>query len=174
MSGGYISPMSHRRGTAGSVRVGLVAAALATVATLGAATSRGSLVLHQCVAGDPSLLQAGLRLALLRPDADCATGIALGAPAGAATPIVVTVAVPALLAQLVALAVGLGLAARARDLLRRLAAAVTGRTLPAEPAPIEVPVDVTVAAAVPAAPRSREPRTVRYRGPPVALPAPGF
>ena len=131
-------------------------------------------MLHQCVAGDPSLLQAGLRLALLQPDPDCVTGVALGAPVGAATPIVVTVAVPALLAQLAALAVGLGLAARARDLLRRLSAALTGRVLPAEPAPLEASVDVAAVATVPTAPRSRAPRTVRYRGPPVVLPVPGF
>ena len=156
------------------MRVGLVAAGLASVAAVGAATERGSLVLHQCVAGDPSLLQAGVRLALLQPDPHCATGLALGTPAGAATALVVTVAVPALLAQLAALAVGLGLAARVHDLLRRLTATLTGRALPAEPAPIDVPVDVAVAAAVPGPRRSRAPRTVRYRGPPVALPALGF
>ena len=164
--------MNHRRGRAGTARIGLIAVALATVATVGAATARGSLVLHQCVAGDPSLLQAGLRLALLRPDPDCATGIALGAPAGAATPIVVTVVVPALLAQLAAFAVGLGLAARAREVLKRLAATLTGRVLPAEPAPIDVPAGGAVAAVARPAPRSRAPRTVRYRGPPVALPVP--
>lgn len=154
------------RGT-GTVLGALAVAGGALGAVALGAASRGALVLHQCVAGDPSLLQAGVRLALLRPDPDCASGMALGAAPGAATPIVVTVAVPALLAQILALAVALGLTARGRDLLRRLAAAFRPR--PAEPTPVRTPVAVLPLGGATVGRASRTPRIERRRGPPVGL-----
>lgn len=114
-----------------------VAVVLVLVSGLGGAlASRTQLALHACLPGEGPVGWLGLRLALLRASVDCPEGtLALGGSTSRSALVVVSVAVPTLLAHVLAAACGLSLSA----LLARAASGVRGvlgaawRVLPAEP-----------------------------------------
>lgn len=111
--------------------LGLVVGAVALLA------QRGGLLVHQCV-GDGAAGWLGLRLALLRQDATCPSGtLAVGPDGRQALAVVVMVAVPVLLAHLVAAALGFGLARQVR-LVVGVALRLLGRPFRARPAPVLV------------------------------------
>lgn len=111
-----------------------VAVALATLVAGAALLSRqGALTVQQCVPGDGAAGWLGLRLALLRADVVCPTGtLAVGGDSRQVMGVVVLVALPALLAHVAGVVLGLGLLARVRTLVRA-AAAVLAAVLPRLP-----------------------------------------
>ena len=123
-----------------------VALALATLVAGAAMLSRqGALTVHQCVPGDGTAGWLGLRLALLRADVACPTGsLAVGGDSRQIMGVVVTVALPVLLAHLAGVGLGLGLLARVRTIVRSAAGVLAavlprlprGRTLGVRRAPV--------------------------------------
>ena len=109
----------------------LVAAAL-----IGALAGPAQLVVHTCVPGTSSLGWLGLRLALLRSSVDCPNGsLALGGSVAQSALVVISIAIPTLLAHLLALAGGVSLSAvlaRAASAARRVLGAALW-VLPAAP-----------------------------------------
>lgn len=89
----------------------LLAPALAMLAPLLAWLTRdGAVLVDRCVA-DGAAGQLGLRMALVRTEVDCPSGLALGAEGRTVTAIALMVAVPVLLAHVVGACAGLGVAA---------------------------------------------------------------
>ena len=85
---------------------------LAGLALVGALIGPAQLAVHHCVAGAGPVGWLGLRLALLRTSADCPDGaLAVGGSGAHGALVVVSVAVPTLLAHVLAVAGGLGLSA---------------------------------------------------------------
>jgi len=112
-------------------------AVLALVSGLAAVLDgRAQLALHACLPGDGPVGWLGLRLALLRSSVDCPDGaLALGGSTSRSALVVVSVAVPVLLAHVVAAVCGASLSAlatRAASGLRAVLAAVWPR-LPGRP-----------------------------------------
>lgn len=151
----------------------LVAAALtvlgAAAVGLGALGRHGALLVHQCVA-DGTAGAIGLRLALLRQDAACPSGLAVGPDGRQAIGVVVLVAVPVLVAHVVGLLAGAGLLARARaGVLRALAVLAGRRPLPGPVTDLHLPGRPVVEAPAPAPWRDLvRGGAVLRRGPPVA------
>lgn len=113
--------------------------AVALGAVLGELGRHGALLVHQCVPGGP-VGWFGLQLALLRPDATCASGLAVGGEQRQMIGVVVIVTVPVLLANLAVAALGVGLGTRLRRLVRAVAVVMASlaRRLPAPGAPVRV------------------------------------
>lgn len=89
----------------------LLAPVLAVLAPALAWLARdGAVLVHRCVA-DGAAGRFGLRMALVRTEVDCPSGLALGAEGRTVTAIALMVAVPVLLAHLVGACAGLGAAA---------------------------------------------------------------
>ncbi|NTW40832.1 MAG: hypothetical protein HGA44_13280 [Cellulomonadaceae bacterium] len=115
----------------------LVAGVVAVIGGAGAAAAlarHGALLVHQCLPGDGTAGFLGLRLALLRVDSACpGATLAVGGDTRQVAGVVVLVALPVLLVHLVALAAGVGVLARLRQLVRSVATVLRGavRTRPA-------------------------------------------
>jgi hypothetical protein len=127
-------PVLWRRSSLPPLAVGAV---LALVSGLGAVfVSQTQFALHACLPGEGPVGWLGLRLALLRASVDCPEGtLALGGSTSRSALVVVSVAVPTLLAHLLAAACGLSLsalAARAASGVREVLGAAW-RVLPAAP-----------------------------------------
>lgn len=141
----------------------VASAAVAVVALLG---EHAAVLVHRCVAVDGLGAWLGVRLALLRAG-ECPEGsLAIGGDGQQLLTLVVGAAVPVLLAHLLGAALGLGLAARLRRLVRHVLRLVR---LP-EPAPR--PLVPTTRPVVGPTPRLRTwpgGRTVTLRGPPVPV-----
>lgn len=132
-----VSPRQRRPGLL-LAPVALVLMTLAGAATM--LSRQGALLVHQCVPGDGAAGWLGLRLALLRADVACPTGsLAVGGDGHQVMGVVVLVAVPALVAHLAGLGLGLGLLARLGALVRS-AAAVLAAVLLALPRGLRVGV----------------------------------
>jgi len=101
---------------------------LAAAALIGALAGPAQLLVHTCVPGAGSLGWLGLRLALLRSSVECPNGsLALGGTGAQGALVVISIAVPTLLAHLLALAGGVSLSAvlaRAASEARRVLGAV--------------------------------------------------
>lgn len=146
----------------------LVGLALAVAGGLWALGQHGALLVHRCV---PEGLGVGVRLALLRPDADCPSGLAVGAETPQVVAVVVMVTLPVLLAHLLGAGLGLGLLGHVRAVVRGAATVLLGRrpearalaTVPVHPLVPAVPVRVAVARLLAG--------DLRRRGPPVLLTA---
>lgn len=110
-------------------------AVLAVLAAGVVALSRfGTVLVHQCVAAEGTVGALGLRLALLRQDAACPSGsLAVGGDSRQVIGVLVLVALPVLVAHLVAAAAALGLLARVRSGVRTAVRALTGLVLRPEP-----------------------------------------
>lgn len=115
-------------------------AVLAVLAAGVVALSRfGTVLVHQCVAAEGAAGTLGLRLALLRQDATCPSGsLAVGGDSRQVIGVLVMVALPVLVAHLVAAAAALGLLARVRSGVRTAVRALAGlvrRPEPVRPVP---------------------------------------
>lgn len=123
-----------------------LAAVALTIAVAGALAGPGRLVLHACVPGAGAPGWLGLRLALLRASVDCPDGfLAVGGTGASGALVVVSVAVPALLVHLLAVACGLSLSALLARTASGIAVVLGGvlRVLPgATHAPWTRPADV--------------------------------
>lgn len=145
--------------------------ALAVLALLGAGAvvllRQGTFLVHQCVSAG-SLGRLGVTLSLLRDDAACPAGTYGVGEGQRVIGVVVAVALPVLLAHLVAAGLGVGLASWLSRLVRLALDVVRGlRPRPAEPVALPVVRPLAVDAPV-AAPRSRTvPGGPWWRGPPV-------
>lgn len=147
-------------------RTVLAAVALVAVA-VGALAEHGAVLVHRCVAPGGALEWLGLRLALVRAG-ECPDGqVAVGGDGQQVLTLVVGVAVPVLLAHVLATLGGLGVATAVRSVLRR-AARVLRLRLP-KPVALRLPVrrSVVVGAVARAVPW-RYDDVVRRRGPPLA------
>lgn len=80
----------------------------------------GALLVHRCVA-DGAAGRLGLRMALVRPELDCPSGLALGVDGSRAVTVALVVAVPVLLAHLAGAGLGLGAATLVSRLLGSVA-----------------------------------------------------
>ncbi|QTE29824.1 hypothetical protein [Pengzhenrongella sicca] len=117
---------------------------LAAVALVAALSWPAQLVLHACLPGAGPVGWLGLRLALLSASADCPDGaLAIGGTGTSGAIVIATVAVPTLLAHLLAVVGGVSLSAA----LSRAAAGVRA-------------VLATVVRVLPDAPRARRVRAV--------------
>ncbi|WP_372594634.1 hypothetical protein [Actinotalea sp.] len=149
--------------------LGLAAVLTLAVSVVPVLVRSGSLLVHQCVS-DGTAGWLGLRLALLRPDANCPTGtLAVGPDGGQALAIVVLVAVPVLVAHLVAMAAGLGLARHARLLVGAVLRLLGGpfRTRPAPATTLVRPVRLLALVRTVRAPGPVDVRVPLRRGPPL-------
>ncbi|GII97669.1 hypothetical protein CLV28_2028 [Sediminihabitans luteus] len=135
------------------------------------AGSSGYALVHQCVPLTGGAAWAGSQLAVVRATPDCPEGVALGGTTAAAVHVVIVLALPALVAHLVALLLVWGGAdrlARGLDRLRVIVGArlhdvlalLAPRAVDA-PAPRDVPVGV-----VRSRPLARLAGVVVRRGPP--------
>ncbi|MCL3861502.1 hypothetical protein [Actinotalea sp. K2] len=129
-------------GRARSVRrPGPLAALAVLVAVLGAGTllvQQGAVLVHQCVVGDGLAGRLGLSLALLRAGGECPAGtLAIGGEGTRVMGVVVVVALPVLLAHLVAAGLGVGLGSRLRA-VAAAAVSVLGSIAPRLPVRVEV------------------------------------
>ena len=105
----------------------VAASAVLTVLAAGVvALSRfGTVLVHQCVAAEGAAGALGLRLALLRQEAACPSGsLAVGGDSRQVIGVLVMVALPVLVAHLVAGAAALGLLARVRSGVRTVVQAL--------------------------------------------------
>ncbi len=103
---------------------------------------RGALLVHQCIS-DGAAGWLGLRLALLRHDAACPSGsLAVGPDSRQALAVVIMVAAPLLIAHVMAVTVGLGLARRVGQIVR---IAIRLLLRPFRPAPVAASVVVRFA-----------------------------
>jgi len=145
--------------------LGLVAAALLVLG------QRGALLVHQCVS-DGGAGWLGLRLALLRREAGCPDGtLAVGPDTRQAIAVVVMVAVPVLLAHLLAAAAGLGVARHVGQVVR-IALRLLRRPFRARPLPVALVVRLLRRPAASRAVRAPGPVDVAVplrRGPPLQL-----
>jgi len=157
--------MSVARALGALGAIGLVAGALQLL------TQRGALMVHQCVGvGDGAAGWLGLRFALLRQDAACPSGsLAVGPDGRQALAVVVVVALPVLVAHLVAATVGVGLAERVRQIvgaaLRLLVRPLRGR--PGRPPFLPRPLRLTAARPAVRAPGPVDVLVPLRRGPPL-------
>ncbi|HWS57123.1 MAG TPA: hypothetical protein VN257_01165 [Actinotalea sp.] len=113
-------PAAPRRVSARAALLGAALTAVAlTVSLADGLTRHGALLVHQCVSAEGTAGWLGLRLALLRPEADCPTGtLAVGGDGRHVMGVVVLVALPVLLAHLTGLAISIGAVARLHSLVR--------------------------------------------------------
>lgn len=124
-----IDPWARARVGVPSRRVGLWAALAAGTALLGAVAVPGRIALHQCVSSGGGLGTVGLHLALLRTDADCPDGTVAFTPlAHGGVVVLLSIALPLLLAHIALGAGGVGLTALLIRALRS-AASVLGAAL---------------------------------------------
>ena len=165
--------MTTVRQVPGRVPRAQLAAALGTLLALAAALPAvlGRVVLHDCLVAEGPLAALGVRLAVLRSAVECPDGsFALGATSQGAV-ILLSVAVPVVVAHVVLSACGLGLGVLARRGVAAAAAVVSSRlappvalALPGVPAgPVRTAVDAPVHVRHD---RGHDPRRPR-RGPPV-------
>jgi hypothetical protein len=121
-----IAPRPRVRVGVPSWRAGLGAALAAGAAILGAVAIPGRIALHQCLSGGGGLGSIGLRLALLRSAADCPDGTVAFTPlAHGGVVVLLSVALPLLLAHLALGAGGLGLITVLVRALRSAASVLT-------------------------------------------------
>ncbi|NCT92538.1 hypothetical protein GXB85_16505 [Cellulomonas sp. APG4] len=105
----------------------LLAPVLAVLAPVVAWLMRdGAVLVHRCVS-DGAAGQLGLRMALVRTEVDCPSGLALGAEGRTVTAIALMVAVPVLLAHLAGACAGLGTAAVVASALAAVARVLGAR-----------------------------------------------
>ncbi|MGW6005694.1 hypothetical protein ACWFNS_04505 [Oerskovia enterophila] len=110
----------------------VVAGFLLVVGTLSLLADRGFSVVHQCLPAPGGWGVAGIHLALLRETAECPAGTAaLGGDPARVVTVVGVLALPVLLAHLVLLLAGCGLAAVALRVRDRLVGVLRPRSLPA-------------------------------------------
>ncbi|WP_127126515.1 hypothetical protein [Georgenia sp. SYP-B2076] len=133
----------------------------------------GLATIHACVPAPGAWAQAGLRLAVLRPDEACPDGtLAVGA-AGQAITLVVAVAVPVMLAQLVLLGGTAALVGAAHAVIAAAARHLVARIAPGAPVSLTPQPRLGVADARPAPARRIQDQRPHRRGPPVLLGAVG-
>jgi len=147
---------------------------LAALALLGALVGPAQLVLHHCVAGAGPVGWLGLRLALLRGSADCPDGaLAVGGTGAHSALVVVSVALPTLVAHVLAVAGGVSLSAllsRAASGVRVVLRAV-GFRLPGAPRAPWIAAVLVAGAALAGVPARIVTGRHGDRGPPVLLAA---
>ncbi|MBC7289879.1 MAG: hypothetical protein H5T83_00910 [Actinotalea sp.] len=148
----------------------LAVAWLALVAGVAALVAHAPVLVQRCLAADGLTGTVGVRLALLRPDADCPSGtLALGGEPGQVMGVLVLVAVPVVLAHvLTALAAACVLAGA--GVLVRAVGALVGAVVPTLPGVPRLVVDrLRAVVADVAAPVVRAVRdaSVLRRGPPL-------
>lgn len=139
MTASLPGPRASRAHRLVGVPTALAAALVAVLGSLAVAAWRAPVLVHQCVAGDGLAGSLGLRLALLRADATCPTGVAVGADGAQAAGVVVMVAAPVLLLHVTLAGTGAGLMALAAALVRALGR-VLGRIAPVVPARVRLPL----------------------------------
>jgi hypothetical protein len=139
-----IDPRAHARVGAPSGRVGLCAALAAGIVLLGAVALPGRIALHQCMSSGGGLGSVGLRLALLRTAADCPDGTVAVTPlAHGGVVVLLSIALPLLLAHVALGAGGVGLTTVLVRALRSAARVLAGALLRVPHAPGAVVVRVT-------------------------------
>lgn len=155
--------------------VGLVAVVLALLAGVAALAAHAPVLVHRCLPADGLTGAAGIRLALLRPDADCPSGtLAVGGEPGQVLGLLVLVAVPVVVAHvLTALAAacvlaGAGILLRAVGALASTLAGAVVAALPGSPGPVVDRPRAVVATAARLAVRPVLDAAVPRRGPPLA------
>jgi hypothetical protein len=102
------------------LRAAATAAVAAAVAVAGVSVSHGLLALHSCVDGGV-LDSLALHVSVLRPSAACPSGSYALGPASGSVVLVLSVALPVLVAHLLLAACGVGVCAALRVRLRRVA-----------------------------------------------------
>jgi hypothetical protein len=156
--------------TARRVPVRALAAWLALVAGVAALAAHAPVLVHRCLPADGVTGALGLRLALLRPEADCPSGtLAVGGETGQVMGLLVLVAVPVVVAHALSLLAAACVVAGAGLLVRavtRLAGTVVP-TLPGVPRSVVDRPRTLAAAVVRAAVRPVLDAAVPRRGPPV-------
>lgn len=121
------------RATAGRLPVRALAAWLALAAGVVALAAHAPVLVHRCLPADGLTGGLGVRLALLRADADCPSGtLALGGEPERVMSLLVVVAVPVVLAHALSLLAAACVVAGAR-LLVRAVGRVAGVVLPVLP-----------------------------------------
>lgn len=171
--GSYPGRMQRTRwGWAAARRVPprVLAAWLVLVAGVTALAAHAPVLVHRCLPADGLTGGLGLRLALLRPDADCPAGtLAVGGEPGQVMGLLVLVAVPVVVAHVLSVLAAACVVAGAGLLVRavtRLAGAVVP-TLPGVPRSVVDRPRALVAAVVRVAFRPVLDAAVPRRGPPV-------
>lgn len=144
-------------------------AVVTTVALLAQLGERASVTMQSCVDGG-GFSRVGVGFALLHAEPTCPDGVAMGPSHQQVIGIVVMIALPVLLAHLVGLAAGVGIAARLNGVLRavlamivpslRVAAPVASTPQPARP--VEAVLRRPASAVVVGGPLRRGPPRVRF------------
>ncbi len=140
-----------------------------TVALLAQLGERASVSVQQCVTGG-GFARLGVGIALLHTDSTCPDGVAMGPANQQVIGIVVMIALPVLLAHLVGLAAGVGIAARLHRMVRAVLAMIlpslrVAAPLPSTPQParpVEAVLRRPTTAAVVGGPLRRGPPRVRF------------
>ncbi|EYR62114.1 hypothetical protein N866_11655 [Actinotalea ferrariae CF5-4] len=150
----------------------VAAAWLALLAGVTALGAHAPVLVHRCLPADGLTGGLGIRLALLRPDADCPSGtLAVGGEPGQVMGLLVLVAVPVVVAHLLSLLAAAAVVAGAGVLVRAVGA-VLGAVLPTLPGRPRAVVDrphAVVATVVREVVRPVLDAAALRRGPPVLL-----
>lgn len=151
-------------------RHGLVLAVAGLLPVLAAVLS-GAVHVTRCVAVPGGIAHVGVNLALLRPAAECPTGVALGGESEHMLAVAVLLTLPMLLLHVGVVAGTWGATAAVRRSMVRLARLVPWRRGPALRA-LVVPARLRAAVGTLVTPEWRTPAVVPLlRGPPAARPA---